>query len=55
MDVLGGLLGVDETWMRGVDKDFGVGGGEVAVQISGVEKYGELGATVLAILTEVSV
>ena len=41
--------------MRGVDEDVGVGGGEVAVEVAGVEDCGELGTSVLAVWAEVSV
>ena len=41
--------------MRGVDEDVGVFGGEVAVQVAGVEDAGEFGAAVLAIGAGVAV
>ena len=41
--------------MRGVDEDVRMRGGEMAVEVAGVEDSGELGATVLTVWTEVSV
>ena len=55
MNVVLGHLGIDETGMRGVDEDVGMRGSEMAVEVAGVEDVGELGATVLAVGTEVSV
>ena len=55
VDVFGGHFGIDETGMGGVSEDVGVRGGEVAVEVAGVEDCGEFGATVGAVGTEVSV
>ena len=55
MDIGGRHLGVDEAGMRGVGEDVGVRGGEVAIEVAGVEDCGELRAAILAVWTEVSV
>ena len=46
---------VYETRVRGVDENVGKGGGEVGVEVAGVEDCGELGAAVLAVGAKIGV
>jgi hypothetical protein len=40
VDVLRGLLGGDHAGVDGVDQDVGIRGGEVLVEVAGVEEVG---------------